>query len=149
MVQVDLGDEDIISEINLTPLVDVSLVLVIIFMVVAPFFSQILKPLLLPASSRATLSEQNCVKVSIFPDGTLAVGAALIAEAKLAEALQLELTLGKRPWALVRAGTDVSSGRVMDIVKELKRAGIERIAFAAQPKAIESPGPAEAAQRTP
>jgi len=60
MVQVDLGDEDIISEINLTPLVDVSLVLVIIFIVVAPFLTNVLKPLVLPSSSRAALSASFC-----------------------------------------------------------------------------------------
>jgi len=135
MVQAEFGDDEIISEINLTPLVDVSLVLVIIFMVVAPFLTNVLKPLVLPSSSRAALSENDSIRVSVFPDGGLAVGAALIPSVRLAEALRRELAAGRKPWALVRAGREVSSGRVMDVVRDLKRAGMERIAFAALPKA--------------
>lgn len=140
MGPIDAGEDDIISEINLTPLVDVSLVLVIIFMVVAPFFSQILKPLTLPNAASATLSEQNTIKVSIFPDGTLAVGPSLIQPEQLDPALRREIAAGKNPWVIVRAGADVASGRVMDTVKEIKKYGIERVAFAAQPKSMVSTG---------
>ncbi|MFA6003235.1 MAG: biopolymer transporter ExbD [Elusimicrobiota bacterium] len=145
MGPVDSGEDDIISEINLTPLVDVSLVLVIIFMVVAPFFSQILKPLTLPNSASATLTEQNTIKVSIFPDGTLAVGPALVQPEQMNAALQKEIASGKQPWVVVRAGTEVASGRVMDTVKEIKKYGIERVAFAAQPKAAIPAAEAESA----
>lgn len=131
----DNMEEDIISEINLTPLVDVSLVLVIIFMVVAPFVTHILKPLQLPHCVNASLSEQNSIKVSVFPDGTLAVGPNLVKREQLESALQQEIASGKNPWVMLRAGMMVSHGRVMDIVGAIKKAGIKRIGFAAKPKA--------------
>ena len=134
-------DEDIIAEINVTPLVDISLVLVIIFMIVAPFLSQILKPLQLPKSSKAAITEANSIKISVFPDGTLAVGSSMIGLGELPGRLKQEIASGKNPWALVRAGMEVPHGQVMQIVKIVKEAGIQRIAFAAQPKAPEVKAP--------
>ena len=128
----DALDAEIISEINLTPLVDVSLVLVIIFMVVAPLFSNILKPLLLPAAANAGLTESNAIKVSIFPDGMLAVGPTVVPESDVADAVKKEIASGRPPWVLVRAGTDVPHGRVMDVVRSVQRAGAQRIGFAVQ-----------------
>jgi biopolymer transport protein ExbD len=126
-------DDDIIAEINLTPLVDVSLVLVIIFMVVAPMFSKILKPLILPSASRASITESTAINISLFPDGTLAVGSNIVEMGRLAEAVQKEMDSGHPPWALVRAGTSVPHGRVMDVVRKAKQSGVQRIAFATQP----------------
>src|SRR6266404_6130316 len=125
-----LDDDDIISEINLTPLVDVSLVLVIIFMVVAPFITHILKPLMLPDSAKAGLTEQNTIKVSVFPDGTLAVGSALVDQGNLAAIVHVQLSVGEPKGVLVRAGANVTHGRVMEIVKIVQEAGAQRVAFA-------------------
>jgi biopolymer transport protein ExbD len=129
-----IPEEEIISEINMTPLVDVSLVLVIIFMIVAPFMSNVLKPLNLPTSTRAALSEQEAVKVSIFPDGELAVGPEMVDRSQLETAIQKQISGGKKPWVLIRAGAEVDHGKVMEVVKILKTLKIERLAFAANPK---------------
>ncbi|MBI4057516.1 MAG: biopolymer transporter ExbD [Elusimicrobia bacterium] len=134
MTPSNFPDDEIISEINLTPLVDVSLVLVIIFMVVAPFFSHILKPLLLPPAGKAALNDQNTIKVSIFPDGTLAVGSSMVSESELGNRIKKEIQEGKQPWVLVRAGEEVVHGRVMEILKVIKTLGVQRIAFATRPK---------------
>ena len=133
-----MAEDEIIAEINMTPLVDVSLVLVIIFMIVAPFMSNVLKPLNLPTSARAALSEQEAVKVSIFPDGQLAVGPDMIERAQLESAIQKQISEGKRPWVLIRAGAEVNHGKVMEIVKVVKALKIERLAFAANPKPLEA-----------
>ena len=130
-------DEEIISEINLTPLVDVSLVLVIIFMIVAPLFSNILKPLILPAATNVGLNEMNAIKVSLFPDGTVAVGPTIARPEHLAETVQKEISGGRLPWVLIRAGTHVSHGRVMDAVKAVKIGGAQRIGFAVQSRGEE------------
>ncbi|MBI4386755.1 MAG: biopolymer transporter ExbD [Elusimicrobia bacterium] len=134
-------DEQMIADINLTPLVDVSLVLVIIFMVVAPILNHVFKPLTLPTSARAGLTEQNTIRISIFPDGTLALGSAVIAPNTFQAKLRSEISSGKPPWVLVRAGADVSHGRVMGVMKILKETGIQRIAFATQPQAGSLPIP--------
>ncbi len=48
-----------------------------------------------------------------------------------------EVANGKSPWVLVRAGVDIPYGRVMAIVKMVKKSGVSRIAFATRPKNIE------------
>lgn len=138
MAKNDLSEDSIISEINMTPLVDVSLVLVIIFMLIAPFLSQLLKPMILPTARQATLNDQNTVKVSIFTDGTLAVNATVVKEENMGELILKEITKGKSPWALVRADTDVPYEKVMTILQLVKKAGIERVAFATKPEDVEA-----------
>lgn len=140
IIATEIYDDEIIAEINMTPLVDISLVLVIIFMVIAPFLSHVLKPVDLPSSSKAALSDQNSIKVSIYPDGTLAVGSLMLTEPELADAIDKELAAGKKPWVLVRAGADVPHGRVMDVVKSILKRKIERLAFAARPKTTPGEG---------
>lgn len=135
MTPLDLPEDEAICDINVTPLVDVSLVLVILFMVMAPLVSQILKPLLLPQSARASLSQSNCVKVSLFADGTLAVGAALIPEAQLEDRLRREFGSGRTPWVVLRAPENAPHGLVMDLLKRIRQAGAQRVAFGAKPKA--------------
>ncbi|MBI4375189.1 MAG: biopolymer transporter ExbD [Elusimicrobia bacterium] len=134
MALVETDRDEMITEINLTPLVDVCLVLVIIFMIVAPLFSRVLKPLILPGSTQAKLTEKNSIKVSVFPDGKIAVGPDFVAQSELAAALKKQIEAGAPPWALVRAGADVPHGRVMDVIRTVKEAGVSRLAFAAQPK---------------
>lgn len=129
----ELPEESIISEINMTPLVDVSLVLVIIFMLIAPFLSRLLKPMTLPPAKQASLNDQNTVKISIFTDGTLAINAEVVKEADLGEQILKEITRGKSPWALVRADTEVPYEKVLVILHLIKKSGIERIAFATRP----------------
>ncbi|HAH31675.1 MAG TPA: biopolymer transporter ExbD [Elusimicrobia bacterium] len=129
----DLPDESIISEINMTPLVDVSLVLVIIFMLIAPFLTRLLKPMQLPPSKQASLNDQNTVKISIFKDGTLAVNTDVVDESALGERILKEITKGKSPWALVRADTEIPYEKVTVILQLIKKAGIERVAFATRP----------------
>ena len=137
MTPTHVADDEIIAEINMTPLVDISLVLVIIFMIISPFLANTLKPITLPYSAKAMLTDQNTIKVSIFPDGTVAVGPSLVTEQELTDAIGRELAAGKKPWILVRAGAEVSHGRVMDVVKIIKKQKIERLAFAARSKTNE------------
>jgi len=131
----DLPEDSIIAEINMTPLVDVSLVLVIIFMVIAPFFSNLLKQLVLPAAASVSLNDQNSMKISIFTDGTLAVNANVVDESEMGGAILNEIGRTRSPWVIVRADSKVRHGRVMEIVRLAKRSGVERVAFAITPKA--------------
>lgn len=133
MAKNDLPADNIISEINMTPLVDISLVLVIIFMLIAPFLSRLLKPMTLPPARQASLNDQNTVKISIFSDGTLAINAEVVTEAELGPRVLKEITRGKSPWALIRADTDIPYEKVMVILQLVKKSGIERIAFATRP----------------
>ena len=123
------GDEGIVG-INVTPLVDITLVLLIVFMVTAKLISGQSVPLDLPKAATAG-ALQSIFTISVDADAkVLANGrtmndrAALQSEAK--QALAADPTLR----ALVSASARSSHGSVMQVVDSLREVGVTRIAFA-------------------
>ena len=120
------------SEINVTPLVDVMLVLLIIFMVTAPLLVAGV-PIDLPESRAGALDQQaEPVQVAIDRDGTITIDDVAVAEAalpgKLAEiAAQPKPEEGRRIY--LRADRTLDYGRVMRVMGELNRAGLNRVAL--------------------
>jgi biopolymer transport protein ExbD len=138
------GDDDgMVQGINVTPLVDITLVLLIIFMVTAKLIVSQSLPLDLPKAAKGE-DVQMQFGVDIHATGELLVnGQKLgsdeaivpIAKEKLASAPELR--------AVIRADTTVQHGRVIRIIDLLKQAGVARIAFGV------SPVPPEPAAGTP
>ena len=120
------------AEINVTPLVDVMLVLLIIFMVTAPLLVAGV-PIDLPESRAGALDQQaEPVQVAIDRDGTITIDDAPVAEAalpgKLAEiAAQPQPEEGRRIY--LRADRTLDYGRVMRVMGELNRAGLNKVAL--------------------
>ncbi|MCC2976994.1 protein TolR [Sphingomonas sp. PL-96] len=121
------------AEINVTPLVDVMLVLLIIFMVTAPLLTTGV-PVNLPDSRAKGLEqEQEPVQLSIAADGTIYVGDTPVSEQALPE--QLARIAGSQPagaeprQVMLRADTALDYGRVMRVMGELNRAGLNRVAL--------------------
>ena len=120
------------SEINVTPLVDVMLVLLIIFMVTAPLLVAGV-PIDLPESRAGALDQQaKPVQVAIDGRGVNTVDDAPVAEAELPALLariaaQPEPAEGRRIY--LRADRSLDYGRVMQVMGELNRAGLNRVAL--------------------
>jgi biopolymer transport protein TolR len=120
------------SEINVTPLVDVMLVLLIIFMVTAPLLVAGV-PIDLPESRAGALDQQaKPVQVAIDSRGAITVDEAPISEAELPAlfariAAQPEPAEGRRIY--LRADRSLDYGRVMRVMGELNRAGLNRVAL--------------------
>jgi len=120
------------SEINVTPLVDVMLVLLIIFMVTAPLLVAGV-PIDLPESRAGALEQQaEPIQVAIDKDGAITIDDVPVAEAalpaKLAEiAAQPEPAEGRRIY--LRADRSLDYGRVNRVLGELNRAGLNRVAL--------------------
>nr|WP_205481414.1 ExbD/TolR family protein [Sphingomonas arenae] len=120
------------AEINVTPLVDVMLVLLIIFMVTAPLLVAGV-PVDLP-ESRAGALEQQAQPVQIAMDGN---GAIFIDDAPVPEAAlsQRLATIAAEPAppegrrVYLRADRGLDYGRVMRVMGELNRAGLNRVAL--------------------
>ena len=138
-------DEDgLISAINVTPLVDVMLVLLIIFMVTARIIhAQGMKMDLPKAASGENI--QTVFSVELGADGTTMVDSdtvpadeAITGLAKDARAKNPELR------AVIRADKKVEHGRVIHVLDLLKRAGIAKIAFAVSPGGSGQEAPIEA-----
>ena len=118
------------AEINVTPLVDVMLVLLIIFMVTAPMLTAGV-PVELPESrANALPQEQEQLTVSIGDDGTVYLDDAALAPGELGERLaDVPRTGGEEPDVVLRADRALDYGLVMSVMGELNRAGFSRISL--------------------
>jgi biopolymer transport protein TolR len=121
------------AEINVTPLVDVMLVLLIIFMVTAPLLTTGV-PVNLPDSRAKGLDqEQEPVQLSLAADGSIYLGEEGVSEQALPDALA-RIAGSQPPGAeprqvFLRADRALDYGRVMRVMGELNRAGLNRVAL--------------------
>ncbi len=119
------------AEINVTPFVDVMLVLLIIFMVTAPLLTAGV-PVNLPDSRAKPLDqEQQPIQVSLDEGGVIYVGEQQVTEAGLADAFARIAADGGEtpPQIFLRADRGLDYGRVMRVMGELNRAGLNRVAL--------------------
>ncbi len=118
------------SEINVTPFVDVMLVLLIIFMVTAPLMTAGV-PIDLPDSRAAQLpNEQQQVTISIDQAGYVYIDDVEVPLGGLPQALEsLPRAGGEGPDITLRADRALDYGRVMAVMGELNRAGLNRISL--------------------
>ncbi|PCD02352.1 protein TolR [Sphingomonas spermidinifaciens] len=120
------------ADINVTPLVDVMLVLLIIFMVTAPLLTAGV-PVNLPESrAKALDQEQEPVQVAIDDAGRIFVNDNELTEAQLPDALAEIATAnatGEPPAILVRADRTTNYGKFMSVMGELNRAGLNRVSL--------------------
>ena len=123
-----------ISQINVTPLVDVMLVLLIIFMVAAPILQQGVE-LQLPRETIAPIEgEGEQVVVSIDSRGKVFVGAGNEVEVKnLGEKLKAILARRKDQRVFLRADKRVPYGQVMAAMGSIRRSGIVKVGLITEP----------------
>ncbi|MGI4733427.1 MAG: protein TolR [Janthinobacterium lividum] len=120
------------ADINVTPLVDVMLVLLIIFMVTAPLLTAGV-PVNLP-DTRAKPVEQadKPVDIALDASGKLFIGKEQVSDDALPdrlEALAAHAPLGLPPQVMLRADRTLSYEKVMRVMGELNRAGLNRVAL--------------------
>ena len=117
------------AEINVTPCVDVMLVLLIIFMVTAPLLTAGV-PIQLPDSRADALpQEQQQVAISIDSDGYVYIDDNQVPVGELPQALESIPQTGEGPDVTLRADRALDYGRVMAVMGELNRAGLNRISL--------------------
>jgi biopolymer transport protein TolR len=137
------------AEINVTPLVDVMLVLLIIFMITAPLLVSGV-PVDLPDSRAGALKQDNApIQVSLDREGQLFIDEQAVPDqgltAKLS-AIREARSGGEEPRVYVRADTGLDYGRVMRIVGEVNAAGFSKVALVSE-AAAGAAGPGEAETR--
>ena len=120
------------AEINVTPLVDVMLVLLIIFMVTAPLLTQGV-PVNLPDSRAKPLDAQKQpTEISLEASGRIFIAKEEVSEDQLASRLEVLASEGEGatpPPVYLRADRALDYGRVMRVMGELNRAGLNRVAL--------------------
>lgn len=126
--------DEIMSEINVVPLVDVILVVLIIFMVTAPM---IMKPsinvnLLKAASGEATTPSK--LNITIGNDGKLNLDGEMVEDAQVQAKAQEEVAKNPEIQAIIAADKDVPHGRVVSVLDIVKGAGVKKFAISIDKK---------------
>jgi biopolymer transport protein ExbD len=125
-------EEDGIVGINVTPLVDITLVLLVVFMVCAKLIAGRAVPMDLPKAASAG-EAQTVFTVSIDREAHVAVdGRPIVGDAPLREAAKRALDKNHELRTVVQASSKVTHGDVIHVVDELRQVGITKIAFAAE-----------------
>jgi biopolymer transport protein TolR len=127
------------AEINVTPFVDVMLVLLIIFMVTAPMLASGV-PVDLPESRANALDQEpDQVTIAIDGEGFIYLDDTLVPEGGFAEAIaRVQCSEGEAPLITLRADRALDYGRVMAVMGELNRAGCNSISLVTQ-GSVEAP----------
>ncbi|MDN4982811.1 TonB system transport protein ExbD [Bradyrhizobium arachidis] len=144
----DSDDDDDFSEthdINVTPFIDVILVLLIIFMVAAPL-STVDLPIDLPTSSATPQKKPDKpTYVSIKPDLTLAIGENAVKRTDLVSSLDALADMSKDKYVFLRADKVVPYGELMGVMEILRAGGYSRIKLVALEAPPAAAGPAQGA----
>lgn len=129
------GDEQPMAEINTTPLVDVMLVLLIIFMVTAPLFTHAVKIDLPRAQSELNAEKPETISLAIDASGKLHWNNEVIDEASLQARFVQAATRSPQPELHLRADRDTRYDVIARIMAAAQRSGLKRIGFVTDPSA--------------
>ena len=124
----------IFSEINITPLTDIFLVLLIIMMVVAPVLQSNDTPVEIPEINNGVNIEEAKTSVSVTADGLIYVNGAQVSADKLTDALLAAKDPdNEKPEVVVKADKNVSSAKVLDIMDAAQNADYKKLIVAGEP----------------
>lgn len=131
------GHHRLNPDINITPFVDVMLVLLIIFMVTAPLLQQGLPVNLPEAQAQALKRTKADIIVTVQKDGTVFIGdeATAIPIDRLEEQLTAIYATKEQKDLFIKADKDLLYGLVIKIMSIAKKAGVDRIGMMTQPEA--------------
>jgi len=131
----NLGGGGAISQINVAPLVDVMLVLLVIFMVTAPMLQEGVELELPNERVAAIAGNGEQLVVSIDKDGLIYLGKGNTYEpTELVEKLKAIMVERNDDRVFIRADHRVAYGRVMSVMASLKRSGIQKVGLVTEPK---------------
>lgn len=127
------GKKALFTEINITPLTDIFLVLLIIMMVVAPTFQTVDNTITIPEVNSGTSIEQGKVTVSVTKDGTVYVDTKRSSIATLASDLEKLKGDNEKAEVVVKADEKVKSSVIMDIMDAAQDAHYKKLIVAGEP----------------
>lgn len=128
------SSDDVMAEINVVPLVDVILVVLIIFMVTAPM---IMKPSInvnLPKAASGEATTPSKLNITIGSDGKLNLDGKMVEDAEVQAAAIAEVKKNPEIQAIISADKDVPHGRVVSVLDVVKGAGVKKFAISIDKK---------------
>jgi biopolymer transport protein TolR len=128
------GDKDrLMSEINVTPFVDVMLVLLIIFMATAPMMVQGVNVDLPEATMKPIASEKEHLLITLDRSGKVYINNYNVAPESVGKKIEKILEGHPNQEVFLRADKNVPYGAVVKLMSEIKRAGIEKLGMVTEP----------------
>ena len=127
------GDRRIMSEINVTPLVDVMLVLLIIFMVTAPMLTQGVDVNLPQASAKAMRGDEERLVITVDANSRIFVGKQPVEFNRLGGVLKQVVAQRTDRQVFFRADRTVPYGLVVKVIAEVRNSGIEKLGMVTEP----------------
>jgi biopolymer transport protein TolR len=122
------------SDINMTPLVDVMLVLVVIFIITAPLMTSAIKLDLPKTEAAKPVDAPKFVAIVIDKTGQIFLNDQITSLTQLAESLSKTSQVSKETEVQLRADEVVPYGKVVEVMGVAQKAGLNRIGFVAEPK---------------
>lgn len=130
----------IVAEINVTPLVDIMLVLLIIFMLTASVIAKQAIEVELPRASQSSTLPPTTVTVTLTRDGTLYLNGSQVTPDALRSAVKDAVAKDPKTQAIIVGDKAVSHGRVVWVLDTIKALGITSFAIQIDPAEMTAPG---------
>ncbi len=125
--------QKLFNEINITPLTDIFLVLLIIMMIVAPSFQSMDSSIEVPEVSNGINLEDNKVTVSITKDGAMYINGENIQASQLTDKLIALKGDNEKPEVIVKADKAIKSATIMDVMNATQNAEYKKLVVAGEP----------------
>ena len=127
------GRRGLVAEINVTPLVDVMLVLLIIFMVTAPMMTQGLEVDLPETTAKSLRQKEEPLVVALNKEGDIYLNKVKVNSSLLKQQLSAMSDEEKKRPIYLKADKNVAYGRVISIMANIKQSGFEKLGMITQP----------------
>ncbi len=132
-MSIKTGKNALFTEINITPLTDIFLVLLIIMMVIAPTFQSVDNSITIPEVNSGTSIEQGKVVVSVTKDGVIYVDSKKSTTDALVDDLKAAKGANENPEVVVKADEKVKSSVIMEIMDAAQDAQYKKLIVAGEP----------------
>lgn len=130
----DDDDDDVVSEINMTPLVDVMLVLLIIFIITVPVLTHSVNIDLPRATNQPNVVQPKTISISITQTGQIYWNDLLVDKAMLAHKFkQVAAQTIQQPEVHIRGDKKANYEYVMQVMAEAQRSGVQKLGFITEP----------------
>ncbi|WP_323740228.1 ExbD/TolR family protein [Acinetobacter oleivorans] len=126
--------DDVVSEINITPLVDVMLVLLIVFIVTAPLLTNTVKVNLPKAAPTQVTDQTKAVVISVNPKGEIYLDKDKVTLEQFEQAIQTRKAANPKLALNLNADETVPYGTVAKLLASIERVGVDKLSVITSPK---------------
>ena len=127
-------DHDVIADINVVPLVDIILVVLIIFMVTAPMFIRPSINVNLPKAASGDQTTPSKLNISLTADGKINLNGTFVDEKTVQAKAAEELATNPDVQAIISADKDTPHGQVIGVLDAVKSVGVKKFAISIEKK---------------